>query len=105
MRFSKGKFILFLTVCVLAVSVLYINLNRDIEKEEQRRSISTDNKIYTVKEYEGKVAVFEANSNSPLTVYESYVSLLPEYDRMLLKEGISVDNTEELQKIIEDYTS
>lgn len=60
---------------------------------------------YTVKEYQGKVAIFNSKSNLPLNIFDTYVSTLPQHDRMLLEEGITIENIEELQRIIEDYTS
>ena len=60
---------------------------------------------YTVKVYQGKVAIFNNKSNLPLNIFDTYVSTLPQHDRMLLEEGITIENTEELQRIIEDYTS
>lgn len=74
--------------------------------EREKSAESTHQSIsYTVSEYEGKVAVFKNSDKVPFEVYESYVSLLPESDRERLKKGIRTESTEELQKIIEDYTS
>ena len=60
---------------------------------------------YTVTEYQGKIAVFKNSDTVPIDVYDSYVSVLPQHDRELLKNGIRTESTSELQKIIEDYTS
>ena len=63
------------------------------------------NTQYTIKDYNGKVAVFENDNTYPQNVYDSYTSVLPENDQKRLREGIVVTNTAELQRIIEDYTS
>lgn len=105
MKIKNVKFLLFSLIGVLCFTVLFINLNNDIEKQRNQTLFSVEQDYYTVKEYEGKVAVFKNSDTAPTTVYESYVSLLPEQDRLRLSQGIRVDSTEELQKIIEDYTS
>ena len=57
---------------------------------------------YIVKDYGGKVAVFDDNSNIPLVVYEIYTHLLPENDIELLRRGITVTSQEQLQSCLED---
>ena len=98
------KISLFSLICVLCLATLFVNLNNDIEIYEDENNINHQ-EIYTIKEYEGKIAVFKGNDKKPYTVYESYTSLLPTQDRQRLQNGIKVDNTTDLQKIIEDYTS
>ncbi len=104
MNIKSTKILIFALVSLFCLSVLYLNLNKDIEKQQTRQQIIND-EYYTVKDYNGKIAVFKNSENIPITVYDSYTSLLPEYDKKLLKEGIRVKDTNELQKIIEDYTS
>lgn len=104
MKSKVLKISIFSLVCVLFLATLFVNLNNDIkiyENEEKAKQQVT----YTIKEYEGKIAVFKNSDKKPYTVYEAYTSLLPEQDRQRLQNGIKVDNTADLQKIIEDYTS
>ncbi len=98
------KISLFSLICVLFIGTLFVNLNNDIEIYENEEK-SKQQVIYTIREYEGKIAVFKNSDKKPMTVYESYTSLLPQQDRQRLQNGITVDNTTDLQKIIEDYTS
>lgn len=58
---------------------------------------------YIIKEYGGKVAVFNNTDEDPLAVYEVYVHLLPENDIELLRKGIAVDDDYTLQKTLEDF--
>lgn len=60
---------------------------------------------YTLREYEGKLAVFRGDSKAPYQIYDVSVSTLPEYDRTLLKEGIPAETSAQLDRLIEDYTS
>ena len=98
------KISIFSLICVIFIGTLFVNLNNDVESYENEKS-QKQQEIYTIKEYDGKIAVYKNDENKPMEVYESYVSLLPEADRQKLQNGITVDNTTELQKIIEDYTS
>ncbi len=60
---------------------------------------------YILKEYEGKIAVFNYEDLSAEKVYDIYVSTLPEADRLSLKEGIKIKDDNELLKYIEDFDS
>ena len=104
MKSKIFKISLFSSVCVLCLATLFVNLNNDIESYEDEEN-TNQQEIYTIKEYEGKIAVFKNYDKTPFTVYEAYISLLPPQDRQRLQNGIKVDNTTDLQKIIEDYTS
>lgn len=104
MKSKVLKISIFSLVCVLFLATLFVNLNNDIKIYENEEK-AKQQVIYTIKEYEGKIAVFKNSDKKPYTVYEAYTSLLPEQDRQRLQNGIKVDNTADLQKIIEDYTS
>ena len=104
MKSKVLKISVFSLVCVLFLATLFVNLNNDIKIYENEEK-AKQQVLYTIKEYEGKIAVFKNSDNKPYTVYEAYTSLLPEQDRQRLQKGIKVDNTADLQRIIEDYTS
>lgn len=105
MKKKHVRIILFSALCICVIAALFMVLNRDIENNIRENPYTPQNDYYTVTEYQGKIAVFKNNDTIPLDVYDTYVSFLPEHDRQLLKEGIRANNTAELQKIIEDYTS
>lgn len=99
------KIILFSALCICVLASLFMTLNSEIDNSVYENPYTPRNDYYTVTEYQGKVAVFKNTDTIPLDVYNTYVSHLPEHDRLLLKEGIRADSPGELQKIIEDYTS
>ncbi len=105
MKFKHAKILIFSFVCIFSLAILYVNLNHNIENENIRNRISVTENYYTVRDFNGKVAVFKNDETTPTTVFEAYTSLLPEKDRQRLQNGIRVENKEELQKIIEDFTS
>ena len=105
MKPELTKFIIFCLLAIFCFNILFVSLNNDIN----RRSLRDDSDIFpdyfTVKEYEGKIAVYKNDEESPYIVYDAYVSLLPQQDVERLKQGIVTDNQTYLQSIIEDYTS
>lgn len=60
--------------------------------------------VYLVGEYEGNVAAFRYGQDEPIQVLETPLSVLPEEDRRLLREGIPVETEAELAAILEDYS-
>lgn len=60
---------------------------------------------YIVKEYDGKVAVFENGANIPFKITDVYTKNLPQEDKLLLSQGISVDTDQELALLLADYCS
>ena len=60
---------------------------------------------YIMRNHGGRLAVFEAQEDSPRLVFDVYINTLPEYDQELLQEGVSVEGEDALTKLIEDYIS
>lgn len=58
---------------------------------------------FLVKEYRGQIGIFSADGTL-LEILDTYVKTLPEADRALLGEGISVKTREELNSLVEDYS-
>lgn len=60
---------------------------------------------YTVKEYNGKIAVFEFGSDIPKEVLSIDISTLRQYDRLRFSEGITLNSPYELSLLLEDFGS
>ncbi len=105
MKFKLSKILTFSFICVFTLVILYVNLDQKIENQNIKEQMAKTQSYYVVKDYNGKIAVFENGEHVPKTIFESYTSLLPEHDRILLINGIRAETEEELQKIIEDFTS
>jgi len=60
---------------------------------------------YIMKNHGGRLAVFEAQEDSPRLVFDVYINTLPKYDQEILQEGVSVEGEDALTKLIEDYIS
>ncbi len=105
MSYRFKKLVIFSVFSLFILATLFIQLNNDIEKREIEELTDNTPTYYTIKEHDGKVAIFRNDDTQPFNVYDSYVSVLPQSDQEKLKSGITVSNTEDLQQVIEDYTS
>ena len=60
--------------------------------------------LYTIKSWEGQVAVFERHQSYPKQVYDMPLSGLPYELRQQVQQGVPVFSEEELSILLEDYT-
>ena len=94
------KLIIALSTIFCAI-VIMVSIYTIFPKEQPQTSTEIQVE-YTIRDYGGKVAVFETGSETPLVVYEIYTHLLPENDIELLRRGIKVATKEQLQTRLED---
>ena len=104
MRYKTFWIVVFLTLTITVLGVLFVTLDKDLDKMLIENPYIV-NDSYTICEYQGKIAIFKGDESVPIEIYDVYVSTLPQHDRLLLEQGITVETPKELQKIIEDYTS
>ena len=84
--------------CTIMIMVsIYTSVPRNQPQPESKTVVE-----YTVRDYGGKVAVFENDSSTPMVVYEIYTHLLPENDIEMLRRGIKIATREQLQTCLED---
>lgn len=88
-----------IATCTLAI--LYTKYGREVKRQTENGTPAA----YTLGVWEGQLAVFEGTSAFPQKLYEVPVSALPPAEQEKLKAGIAVDSAEELQVLLEDYTS
>jgi hypothetical protein len=91
----------FIVICTLGQS-LY---RQKIEAKSARVLSDIDEADFIVREYNGKLGIFRGESASPYLIVDFSASLLSEYDRKLLAEGIAFESQRELDTFIEDITS
>ena len=60
---------------------------------------------YTFSQYQGQLAFFERGFAMPVEIYDVYLEMLPVEEQQRVINGIPAQTDEEIQKIIEDYTS
>ncbi len=67
-------------------------------------SVEEDEEKYVLREYSGRIGVFEGDALTPCEVLDVYVFTLPAADRSALKVGIAVYGSDALRALIEDFT-
>lgn len=93
-----------LSLVTMTISVM----NGDEKKETEvinAETIVTEEKYYILKEYNGKIASFYYDDEDPIDVFDVSVNSFGEYDKQALYKGIVAYSEEELNRLIEDYTS
>jgi len=96
-----------LVLILAAASGVWLALTRPetpVPSEIEAPSVATTDPLYTVGVFEGRLAVFAGQSNTPQTVYDVFVSSLPSAEQEALHRGIPVQTETALQRLLEDYT-
>lgn len=110
--FSKhtvSVLIAILAVVVLSLSITLLCLSlyqKDIQTNTTQVSATTNENNsyqYILKEYQGKVGVFEPGEETPEEVLDIDPTILPETDQEDLRNGILIDNADDLRALIEDF--
>ncbi|MBP0979308.1 MAG: hypothetical protein J6C55_01520 [Oscillospiraceae bacterium] len=92
------------------------NFNKEIQEEFIKNSvnITTSEPIYNnnnneyqyiLKDFQGKLAVFEKDKKDPEMIFDVLIESLPEIDIIELKKGLKIKDEEELNARIEDFIS
>ena len=93
-----------LSLVTMTISVMTDNDNTET-KAINAETIITEKGYYILKEYNGKIASFYYDDENPIDVFDVSVNSFGEYDKQALYKGIIADSEEELNRLIEDYTS
>lgn len=91
----------FIVICTIGQSVHRHKVAQRIAAAAQETTQSQR----TVKEFNGRIGVFMKGCKSPYRIIDYDISLLSDYDREMLKTGITIDSDYELQKFIEDIAT
>ena len=84
-----------------AFAMVYIRFGRDANRHTDQGTPAA----YTLGVWEGQLAVFEGDAAFPNKLYEVPISALPSAEQEKLRQGIVVQTIDELQLLLEDYTS
>lgn len=91
---------------VILVSALALAVNTiqsPYENNEADSNSVTVSYKYTVKDYNGKVAVFSYGSSYPIEILDCPLNSLPADEAARLFEGINITDESQLQALIEAY--
>ncbi|MCD7891181.1 MAG: hypothetical protein LUG26_05270 [Ruminococcus sp.] len=88
----------FIVICTLGQSLH----KQKVEAKSTHTLSELEQVECIVQEYDGKLGVFMGDSETPYRIIDCNVTLLSEYDRELLADGIVMESEEELNTFIED---
>lgn len=91
----------FIVICTLGQTIHY----QKVEAKTSNHAQQLEQVKYVVREYEGNIGVFRGDAEKPFRIVDFEMSLLSEYDRAQIEEGIIMESKEELDTFIEDITS
>lgn len=99
-----------LILCTLIVCMFFLvffikNSEKKSPDKSTEQSTAAYETGYILGQHEGKLAIYKANSSTPIEIFDIYISSLPEHDKEELEKGIHASSEEEFQILIEDYTS
>lgn len=91
------------TVIVLTACALISEKITDIPINPVQTT--SQNTEYTLRDYRGRIAVYEGNKTEPIEVFDIFSNSLPEEEYLKVMAGVHAGSEKELQKLIEAYTS
>lgn len=99
-----------LILCTLIVCMFFlVFFIKNSEKKSPDKSTEQSTTAYEIGyilgQHEGKLAVYKSSSSTPIEIFDVYISSLPSHDKGELEKGIYASSEDELQILIEDYTS
>ena len=97
------------SLALLSLATMTISVMTNDEKRETEvinaETVITEKEYYILKEYNGNIASFRCNDENPIDIFDVSVNSFGEYDKQALYKGIVAYSEEELNRLIEDYTS
>ena len=91
-----------LIIITLAVLTINLAVNKGFAKAETEEALSA-NRVYIIKEYNGRIACFEQYASTPFIVTDIKVLDLPPLDRKMLSHGVEVNGAKEMSRALEDF--
>ena len=106
-------FSLVFTICFLVlvggVSSLVPSATADDDSTASARTTAEEGADkydkYIIKDFHGKIAVFENGGEAPVKITETLTSSLPQFDTKQLRQGVYAENEREVKRLLEDYCS
>lgn len=108
--FDKRIFFTLLTAATVSGFIVICTLGQSVHRQKVAARISVSlpeegQPKRTVREYDGRIGVFMGESSSPYRIIDYDVSLLSEFDRLALRQGVVIETDYELSRFIEDIAT
>lgn len=105
---SKKIFFTIFTAVTISGFIVICTLAQTVHHEKIQTKFTANEVLQPeciVREYDGKIGVFRGNGDKPYKIIDYDISLLSDYDRKELADGIIIESDEELRKFIEDIST
>lgn len=107
---DKRIYLTLMTAVTVSGFIVICTLGQSIHRQKIANKISVSVPELSpaeciVREYNGRIGVFKGESSVPYRVIDYDVSLLSEFDREQLQEGVVMETEEELRQFIEDIAT
>ena len=90
----------------IAVTALVFTLfPAQSQAQVEKPTDTTNETIYYLKDYNGRLAVFSEGSESPFKITEVEIKTLQEYDKKTIRKGVKAHGQKELTRLLEDFCS
>lgn len=100
------KTVKILILCVLLLALASFAKNGSEAGNETGGEVAINSEYsFKISDFDGRIAVFDLKSDEMIEVFDVYLSSLPYDEQNEIKNGIFAENRQELQRIIEDFTS
>lgn len=87
--------LVFLCACCLFASIFLLTSPPEAPAEPPA--------AYYLRDWNGCIALFEADRSVPLEVYPVYTHLLPQSDAESLRQGIPLSDKDHAERLLEDF--
>ncbi len=109
---SADKRIYLIIMIAITVSgfIIICTLGQSLHREKMAARLSDISAaeavdISIIREYNGRIGIFREGSSKPYRVIDYDFSLLSDYDKEQLLEGVVIESDSELQQFIEDIAT
>ncbi len=107
---DKRIYLIIMTALTISGFIIICTLGQSMHRERLAAKtsdfpVAPPAVVTTIREYNGRIGVFKGNSNSPYRIIDYDFSLLSDYDKTQLLNGVTIQSDSELQQFIEDIAS
>lgn len=108
-REGKKNYFIMLTAAAISAYIVVCTLGQTVHhnKAQQKHEAAAAQEvrpICTVREHEGKLAVYRYGETEPYMTMDVRVSMLPSHDRDRFGEGVDIYTETELKRLVEDFS-
>ena len=100
----KKHYIIISIITGFAIFLFGVSIKNVTEKPQITTHTKTDEAVYILSDYNGRIALFESDKQTPIKVFDIFTQSLPQNDAKNIKNGIKLKKSD-IEKTIEDYIS